>query len=97
MAGHEMPSLKFGKYKGWQLSEVPEDYLEWLISQQQKTIDEYQAEVDRRHSDLSWEQKIVQAGYHALSLKHHPDRGGNTSDMKNLNAAHESLKSKTGR
>jgi len=31
------PELWFGKYKGKRLSEVPRDYLEWLVSQEPQT------------------------------------------------------------
>lgn len=90
--------LKFGKHKGRHISDVPRDYIEWLINSQEQTLKEYKAEIERRDSiadaDMSWEQKIIKAGFRALSMKHHPDKGGNVGDMKNLNAAHEKLKTR---
>ena len=31
---------------------------------------------------------LIEAGYRALTLRHHPDRGGNTERMQHVNAAH---------
>lgn len=90
--------LQFGKHKGKRLDQVPEDYLRWLVGEQEKTLAEYKAEISRREyaaeADLTWEQKIVQAGFRALATKHHPDRGGSKADMQKVNAAYESLRTK---
>ena len=36
--------------------------------------------------ELRWMQQIIAVVYRQLATKHHPDHGGKTSDMQNLNA-----------
>lgn len=88
--------LQFGKYKGRDVRDVPEDYLRWIIDHQQKTLNDYQAEIIRRQSlldaRLSWAERLVQAGYRSLALKYHPDRGGDNESMQQVIAAQEKLK-----
>jgi DnaJ domain len=36
--------------------------------------------------------EVIKASYHALSKKHHPDRGGDTQTMQRINAAYDRLK-----
>ncbi|MBU2770133.1 J domain-containing protein [Acidithiobacillus caldus] len=38
---------------------------------------------------------VVKAAYHALSKKHHPDRGGDTATMQRINAAHDYMSTRT--
>lgn len=94
--GITMTTLRFGKYKGYDLSEVPDDYLRWLISTQEKRLDEYRHELDRRNAmrdaKLSWAERIVQAGYRSLAMQYHPDRGGSNELMREVISAHETLK-----
>ena len=88
--------LQFGKYKGYDISNIPEDYLDWLISTTQKTLSDYKEEKARREymqeASLPWVERVIQAGYRSLAMQHHPDHGGNTEDMRQINAAHEKLK-----
>lgn len=88
--------LKFGKYRGYDLTETPDDYLEWLVATQEKTLAEYREELERRRAlqdaRLSWAERIVQAGFRALAMEYHPDRGGNNEDMRQVVAANEKLK-----
>lgn len=88
--------LQFGKYKGYDLQQVPLDYLQWLIAQQQKTVEEYQSEIIRRQSlqdaKLSMAERIVQAGFRTLASQYHPDHGGSNDAMRQVIAANEKLK-----
>lgn len=87
--------LKFGKYKGHDISTIDDEYLEWLITNNKKTLDECQAELTRRQSvreaSLSWAERIIRAGYRSLSSQFHPDHGGNTEAMQEINATRERL------
>lgn len=40
---------------------------------------------------MTWEKQIIQTGYKALALRHHPDKGGNDDDFKSLVAARDRL------
>ena len=40
---------------------------------------------------MTWEKQIVLAGYKALALKHHPDKGGKDDDFKSLVVSHDRL------
>ena len=42
-------------------------------------------------------ERIIQAGYRQLAVQNHPDKGGNTTTMQEINAAHEKLKSMVSR
>jgi hypothetical protein len=88
--------LKFGKYKDWELRDVPRDYLEWYISSQNETVREFKAELERRdtaeEASLSFIERIVTTGYRELAKKNHPDLGGDTDAMKQVNAAAEALR-----
>jgi len=88
--------LQFGKYKGYDLRQVPEDYLQWIIQQQQKTLDEYRAELTRRQAirdaRLSWAERLVLAGFRSLVSQYHPDHGGDNDSMRQVLVAHERLK-----
>jgi len=88
--------LQFGKHKGRDIRDVPEDYLRWIIQQQEKTLAEYHDELARRNAlqdaRLSWAERLVQAGFRALASQHHPDHGGDNESMRQVMAAHEKLK-----
>jgi hypothetical protein len=88
--------LQFGKYKGYDLRQVPDDYLAWITETQKKTLEEYQAELARRQTiqdaRLSWAERMVQAGFRSLASQYHPDHGGDNDSMRQVLAAHERLK-----
>jgi hypothetical protein len=95
--------LTFGKYEGKQLSEVPEAYLVWLLEHNRKEVarlsalvKEIEQELEFRENEqfvsLSVEEQVIEAGYRALALKAHPDRGGHHEDMVELNATVEGMR-----
>lgn len=110
--------MPFGKHRGQDLRDLPEDYLAWL-----ETRDLYEPlrsavvrEAETRR-DIDWwarthgralaappspkglngvPREIVEAGIRAMILKHHPDRGGATETMKQVNLSAEWLRKVTG-
>lgn len=93
-----MAKLGFGKYKDLDIRDVPEDYLLWLISNSKQRIIEYQTELDRREkmddANLSIMERLIKKGYRELAKEVHPDTGGTTSEMQELNSAYEAAMSK---
>jgi uncharacterized protein (DUF3820 family) len=92
----KMPIMEFGKYKGMDWKDVPEDYLKWLISRnedQNKMLNmELQRREDIKNANDTVKQQIIKAGFAALAKKHHPDVGGDPRNMQAINAAYEALK-----
>lgn len=91
--------LRFGKYKGQQITDVPTEYLEWLVQQNKNTLADIEEELERRvaaeSANLPIIQQVIQAGYRALAKQHHPDVGGDPSKMKEVNNAVEYLRKLT--
>lgn len=85
--------LGFGKYANCDLKDVPEDYLLWLIDDSKKKIRIFENEIARREADITWIEKIIKTGFRELAKQHHPDCGGSVSEMQQINAAYEALKS----
>ncbi|MCK9568705.1 hypothetical protein M0R72_07180 [Candidatus Pacearchaeota archaeon] len=88
--------LSFGKYNGWELSDVPDDYIEYMITSNEANLKMFRGEKERRVAYLDAKmpmmERIIQAGYRALANQHHPDKGGDTRTMQQVNAAYEKLK-----
>ena len=102
MSQHRMP---FGMFKGRLLSDLPDDYLEWLL-----TIDlrdplrtHVEAEIEDREAvatksksigkdERRMAEEIITTGFRAMAKVHHPDKGGSTKAMQALNAANQWLK-----
>lgn len=98
-------TMPFGKYEGWELAELPDDYLSWLY-----TLDDLRyplkgavaAEVRRRSAEesvlaIEWAElpileEMLEAGFKVLLRKHHPDAGGDTAQMQNLNVLMASVR-----
>src|SRR5882757_7725635 len=97
--------LAFGKHEGREISDIPHDYLLWLYRRNrplQKAIEKElgitpegsrpaarQENVDVPPGMLS---DLVEAGVRALAQKAHPDHGGNTQKMQELNAVRDKLR-----
>ena len=88
--------LTFGKYNGWELAQVPNDYIEYMITSSEKTLKMFQEERERRlaqtEASLPMMERLILVGYRGLANQHHPDKGGNTKTMQEVNAAYEKLK-----
>lgn len=87
--------IKGGKYRGWKLSDVPLDYLQWSIETYRRDADKYEHEIERREmmeaANLSVAEQIVKAGYRYLAKSTHPDQGGDEEAFKDLRAAKTQL------
>lgn len=88
--------LGFGKYSQYDVKDVPEEYLRWVLNNQDLTKKIVEQELARREAlelaESSWMERIIKAGFRELAKRHHPDVGGTDSEMRELNAAFEALK-----
>ena len=87
-----MSRLPFGKYKDKHIDQVPLGYLEWLLKWNGLYADlreDIQREIAHRIGPPPEEGSImdlITAGYRAIALKYHPDKGGSIVAMQRLNA-----------
>jgi hypothetical protein len=90
--------LGFGKYKDLPLSDVPRDYLEWLIENSRDKIAFYERELQRRDNiedaNLTMAERLLKSGYRDLMKKHHPDAGGSHESCLEVQAAYDLLQEK---
>jgi hypothetical protein len=100
--------MPFGKFKGQPVFDLPYTYLRWLRTLElhgplaaavEQAFQQHLADVDVPPliGDLDCDERqlldeLLRAGYRTLSLKHHPDVGGNPDIMKRLNALMEKLR-----
>lgn len=91
--------LNFGKFKGYELDNVPTTYLAYLL-EQDFVNDEIKAEcvevINYRYSEFDLSKKsidksIINNAFKRLVMKHHPDKGGNHQAMVALNEFREIL------
>lgn len=89
-------TVRFGKYAGWRLEDVPLDYVDWMIGKCKHDLAMWEGERQRRElleeAELTMVEQLVKAGFRELAKRHHPDYGGSATAMQELNAAHEWLK-----
>lgn len=64
-----MPVMKFGKYQGYEFSEIPQDYIEWMLDDARKkqVMCENELQLRRNRAEDSWMNMIVEKGYTALN------------------------------
>jgi hypothetical protein len=83
--------LDFGKYRGWDLTEIPDDYLGFLIARKRQDLQMWEEEQRRRElmreAELPMIEKVIKVGYRTLAQQYHPDHGGDEEAMRQLNAA----------
>ena len=86
-----MPKFQFGKYAGLDYTQVPEDYLEYLIRTSSDQLLNCKAELERRKIKVedSYMSKIVDAGFQQLASKAHSFESG--IDISKLKRARDSL------
>ncbi|MGB5217572.1 MAG: DUF3820 family protein [Smithella sp.] len=102
--------MPFGKYKNWDLSELQDDYLEWLrfdidlreplrtaVYREYNTRFETAERAHREEKALSIiDAAAIKKIYRNLSQQYHPDRiGGNGDVMKGINIFYEEIKQQT--
>jgi hypothetical protein len=96
--------MKFGKYKGRDLADVPDSYLRWLtsIELREPLKSHVQREVRRRSVPVAADAipahlrdvaiEIISRGYRAVSRDRHPDAGGTHEGMVTATAARDALR-----
>lgn len=99
--------MPFGKHRGVEIADLPSAYLEWLINLGDGLREPLRSAIwtewEKRQRAkgvvralpepvVSAAQKIVACGYRRLALQRHPDKGGETEQMTNLNLAAEWLR-----
>ena len=93
--------MSFGKHRGVEIVDLPDEYIAWLIDDckqcrmrpmlHEAVMEEYWHRVHPRPAirfDADQTQlmkRLLVAGYRALALTEHPDRGGDTRKMQELN------------
>jgi hypothetical protein len=90
--------MPFGKYKGCQIEMIPEEYLEWLwdnVDLYGPLQDEVGNLVEGGHIPSVPEvyRESIQAVYHRMARKWHPDAGGTHEAMQAINEFYEELQS----
>jgi hypothetical protein len=99
--------VPFGRFRGVELADVPDDYLRWLhglddlreplrtaVAEEYAFRFESEAAVPPLPADVKpMAEELVSAGYRALARLHHPDQGGQTKTMQTVNHAVEWLRS----
>ena len=92
--------LRFGKYRGWDVSEIPLSYLAWLfenLTGKPELIEAARAEIQRRvvgyePTPDTLDADRVRRVYRTLAMEHHPDHGGDVGIMQGINIFFEALK-----
>jgi hypothetical protein len=88
--------LWFGKYKGSQLENLPDDYLDWLSTVDLRNQRLHLAVEEERQRRLFFQEnrgrvnaklidELVSAGVRSLARKYHPDHGGSNERMQLVN------------
>ncbi len=87
--------MPFGKFRGWSLDEIETQYLVWLSTHCELKgplkIAVSVAIAKRAETFPIPAEGAVKKIYRQLSLKYHPDRGGNTVAQQAINEFYSSL------
>jgi hypothetical protein len=98
-----LPCMHFGKYKGYPFTEIPEDYLRWVLRtccedrpRLRKQIEEFLGTEESTPSEqataISDLGSRVSQWYREMNMKFHPDRFGSHEAMTAINTAYLRLK-----
>jgi hypothetical protein len=98
-------TMRFGKFKGWPIEDLPDDYLRWLrgledLREPLRSAVHAEWAARQGHSGLAplavdvrpVAEELVTAGLRQLTQRHHPDCGGSTQVMQQVNQAAEWLR-----
>ncbi len=105
--------MPFGRYEGWNVNDLPSDYLSWLsdislrdpslrsaVMNELRTRGRSGAHARRTNGHApnpAVVERLVSAGVRTLAKTHHPDCGGNTETMQQINNAADWLRSQARR
>lgn len=92
--------LNFGKYRGYDLSEIPLSYLAWIfetVDGKPELIEAARQEIRRRVSGYEPDPEPLDAErlrrvYRTLAIEHHPDHGGDNGIMAGINLFYEAIR-----
>jgi hypothetical protein len=101
--------MPFGKHKGRLISEIPRDYLRWLLDNvrdlepylRQQVLEalgyrQSQQAAPRPSQPVLDARTVIDRWYREMTLKFHPDRFGSHEAMVAINHAHERLRQLAG-
>ena len=97
--------MPWGQYRGCALKDIDAGYLRWLLAQpwlKPALGAAITAELANRREgtgrlpDPDAMEELMTAGLRTLTLKHHPDVGGDTAKMQSINAAAARLRATAG-
>jgi hypothetical protein len=85
-------TMPFGKYKGWPLADLPDDYLKWVceVADRDPLQSAAAAEAARRKGprpDFRVVEDLIACGQRSLAKSAHPDTGGSHDAMLAVRAA----------
>jgi hypothetical protein len=98
--------MPFGRYRGWGVAELPDDYLSWLLTlpdlreplaaairreAERRGVTEFHAP-DPEPVPVAVAEEVIGAGVRSLARKYHPDVGGSHAQMVAVNEAAASLR-----
>lgn len=91
--------MPFGKFKGRRITDLPDAYVAWLLGLDLReplrsaVVAEAAARgllvgyVPRLRPARAVAEELIGAGLRALARRHHPDVGGDVTEMQQVNAA----------
>lgn len=98
-------NMPFGKYRGVEIADLPDDYLSWLKGLDLREPLRTAVEIEWRSRQQprgtmkalavpvrTMAEEMVRVGYRTLAHLHHPDHGGNSEAMVRVNLAAEALR-----
>jgi putative quorum-sensing-regulated virulence factor len=102
--------VPFGKFKGWDLTDIPDDYLLWLTTIELRPFLKVAIEEERaarrhlfgpRSFSLSTDERkiavdLIEHGRRSLAKVNHPDVGGSHAAMVAINNAADRLRQEIG-
>ena len=98
-----MVRMTFGKYRGYEIDDLPDDYLIWLTTIELRHPLSYyvSAEIFRRRLEpnhreepkaIDLDMVRVKAIYRSLARQYHPDHGGDNGVMAGINLFYEAIR-----
>jgi hypothetical protein len=99
--------MPFGKFRGEDLADIPDGYLNWLLDEcnlRPRLRNAVKRELETRDEDAALcrcmapvlPESLIWDWYRGLAMDYHPDRGGSVEAMKVINEAHARLKKLVG-
>ena len=95
-----MRTMPFGRFKGLPVTELPTEYLVWLlraVDLREPLRSALRVEATARGltgdpgpalaPGRAWAEDLIGAGLRVLARQHHPDAGGDVRTMQQVNAA----------